>query len=184
MNSMCVGEDEKVTLPDGSEVCVRRLGAGDTEAVTELHQQLTDREQYLRFFVFHPKNLSKFARKMVECSETQCSLGAFEFGHLIGVANYVVVNEPDVAEMAVAVAHEDHLRGVATALLERLGKVALSNGIHYFDADVLAENLGMRRVISDAGWRHTTRFDGDVLHIRIDLNDMNDPYARGSTNTG
>jgi hypothetical protein len=63
-----------------------------------------------------------------------------------------------------------------------LGKVALSNGIHYFDADVLAENFGMRRVISDASWRHTTRFDGEVLHIRIDLNDPIDPYARGSIN--
>ena len=184
MSSICAGETEKVTLLDGSEVCVRRLGDGDTEAVTELHQKLTDREQFLRFFVFHPKNLEKYAREMVECSEKQCSLGAFEFGHLIGVANYVVMNDSDVAEMAVAVAHEDHLRGVATALLGQLAKVALGNGIHYFDADVLAENLGMRRVISDAGWRHTTRFDGEVLHIRIDLNDMNDHHARGSINAG
>jgi Acetyltransferase (GNAT) domain len=172
---MCVSEGEKVTLLDGSEISIRRLCAGDETAVLELHQQLTDREQYMRFFVFHPKHLEEFARKMVECSETQCSLGAFEPGQLIGVASYFLVNEPDVAEVAIAVAHEDHLRGVATALLRCLGKVALSNGIQYFDADILAENFDMRRVISDAAWRHTTRFDGDVLHIRIDLNEVNDP---------
>jgi RimJ/RimL family protein N-acetyltransferase len=182
MNSRCVNEGEKVTLLDGSEVSVRRLSTGDVSAVVELHQQLTEQEQYLRFFVFHPKHLEKLARKLVECSEAQCSLGAFEFGHLIGVANYVVENQPDVAEMGIAVAHQDHLRGVATALIRCLAEVALGNGIHYFDADVLAENFAMRRVISDAGWRHTTRFDGDVLHIRIDLEDVEDHCARGSIN--
>jgi RimJ/RimL family protein N-acetyltransferase len=110
-------------------------------------------------------------------------LGLSSPERLIGVANYFAVNDPDhVAEVAIAVVHADHLRGVATSLLRCLGKLALSNGIHYFDADVLAANVGMRRVISDAEWRHTTRFDGDVLHIRIDLTDVNGPYARGSIN--
>ena len=79
--------------------------------------------------------------------------GAFESGRLIGVANYIVSNEPEVAEVAVAVAHEDHLRGVATALLRRPRKIALANGIHTFTADILTDNVGMLTVLSDADWR-------------------------------
>jgi L-amino acid N-acyltransferase YncA len=90
--------------------------------------------------------------------------------------------EPGVAEVAVAVAHEDHLRGVATSLLRRLGEIARNNGIHSLTADVLAENVAMLRVLSDAGWRHTTHLDGSVLSIKLDLTDPTDPYARGSVN--
>jgi L-amino acid N-acyltransferase YncA len=56
----------------------------------------------------------------------------------VSVANYVASNNPDVAEVAVAVAHRHHLRGVATTLLQRLAKIALCNGIRTFTADVLA----------------------------------------------
>jgi RimJ/RimL family protein N-acetyltransferase len=178
----CLDDAETVTLLDGAEVFVRRLNGRDVDAVIQLHQRLTDHEQYLRFFVTHPAYLETFASKVVQCNDKQCALGAFDSDGLIGVANYVLSGEPGVAEVAVAVAHEDHLRGVATTLLRRLGKIALSNGIHFFVADVLAENVSMLKVLSDAGWRHTTDFDGQVMSILIDLADVTDPYARGAIN--
>jgi hypothetical protein len=61
---------------------------------------------------------------------------------------------------------------VATALLQRLAGIALSNGIHTFTADVLAENFAMLSVLSDTGWQHTTRFEDSVLKILIDLSDL------------
>jgi Acetyltransferase (GNAT) family len=90
------------------------------------------------------------------------------------VANYVAPEKRDVAEAAVVVAHEDHLRGVATALIRRLAEIALSNEIRSFTADVLADNSAMLTVLSDACWRHTTRFGGSVLNIRIDLSDLDE----------
>lgn len=144
--------------------------------------RLTEREQYLRLFITHPQYLEKFARQVVECNDTQCALGAFESGQLIGVANYAMSREPAGAEVAVAVALEDHPRGVATALLRSLAKIALRNGFHYFVADILADNIAMFKVLSDAEWRHTSQFDGPVLTVRLDLNDLTDPYARGSIN--
>ena len=172
MTKQSPGKADTVKLLDGSVISVRRLGKGDIEAVIELHKQLTDREQYMRFFVVHPAYLQAFAEKVTERDGSHCALGAFDSGRLIGVANYVVPNQQDLAEVAVAVAHKDHLRGVATALLRRLADIALSNGIHRFTADVLAENAAMLKVLSDAGWRHTTHFDGSVLNIRIDLADL------------
>jgi RimJ/RimL family protein N-acetyltransferase len=170
--SRCVNDTEKVMLLDGAEMLVRGLDRSDTSAVLELHRRLTEREQYLRFFIPNPAYLETFADKVVECNRDQWALGAFESGRLIGVANYVVSNDPSVAEVAVAVAHEDHLRGVATALLRSLAKIALGNGIHCFTADVLAENSEMLKVLFDAGWRHSMRRDGPVIRLRIDLTEL------------
>jgi GNAT superfamily N-acetyltransferase len=174
MDSQRHRDADNVKLLDESAISVRRLGKRDTEAVIELHKQLTDRERYMRFFVVHPEFLESFAEEVVECDQRHCALGAFESGHLIGVANYVVPNDGDVAEVAVAVAHEDHLRGVATALLRRLAEIAPGNGIKAFTADVLAENSAMLKVLSDAPWRRTTGFDDPVVGIRIDLSDVAD----------
>jgi L-amino acid N-acyltransferase YncA len=69
------------------------------------------------------------------------------------------------------VAHNDHLRGVATAMLRHLGEAARRNGIRYFVADILAENQAMLNVVRDAGWPYERVSDNIVLHIRVDLND-------------
>ncbi|EID10965.1 N-acetyltransferase GCN5 [Mycobacterium xenopi RIVM700367] len=174
MGQRCLDRGDTVRLLDGSEIRIRRLSAPDTAAVIELHRQLTDRERYFRFFVAYPAYLTTFAKKVVRCNRNQWALGAFDSGQLIGVANYVVTDQPDVAEVAVAVAHKDHLRGVATALLKQLAEVALGNGIHTFTADVLAGNTAMLKVLSDAGWRRTVHFDGPVLRIEINLRELAD----------
>ena len=164
--------EREVTLLDGVVVRLRRLKKSDIDAVIALHRQLDDREQYMRFFVAHPPYLEKVAEKLVERSATQYAIGAFEDDALIGVANYVRSQDPAAAEMAVAVAHHNHLRGVATALLRHLADVAGRKGIRYFDADVLADNNLMLKVLRDPGWRCTKRFDGPVLHVRIDVSTM------------
>ena len=176
----CDDDAQCVRLLDGAEVCVRRLTNDDVEAVLALHQRLTDREQYLRFFVPHPAYLDKFAHAVVQCDETRCAVGAFDGGHLVGVANYALSSEPGVAEIAVAVAHEDHLRGVATMLLRQLGEIASGKGIRAFVADVLVENSPMLKVLY--AWRHTTEHEGSVLKVRVDLPDLDDPYARETLN--
>lgn len=124
MSARCPDRAVITKLLDGTPVCIRRLGNDDVDAVIELHKHLNDRERYLRFFVVHPAYLEAFAEKVVRCDARHCGLGAFESGRLIGVANYVVADKPEVAEVAVAVAHPDHLRGVATTLLQRLGAIA------------------------------------------------------------
>ena len=144
--------------------------ANDFHAVRALHKDLTDREQYLRFFIApQPSYLKKVAHSLIERDPTHYTLGVFDGDRLIGVANYVTVGDPGVAEVAVAVGHDDHLRGVATALLRRLGEIARGNEIAYFEADVLAENHDLLQVLSDAGWLQETPGGGPVLRVRIEL---------------
>jgi RimJ/RimL family protein N-acetyltransferase len=168
VGSECLDEAPIATLRDGSTVLLRRLDAADIDAVIALHDALSDHERYLRFFTTRPAYLKTLARKLTERSDKDYALGAFESGELVGVANYVVCHEYETAEVAVVVAHNDHLRGVGTALLRRLSHIAHSNTIQHFVADVLAENQLMRNLLRDAGW-HTTSNDGNVLHVDIDL---------------
>jgi RimJ/RimL family protein N-acetyltransferase len=88
---------------------------------------------------------------------------------LVGVANYAELSRPGECEVAVVVAHEQHERGVGTALLKTLGRIAREAGQHRFVADVLFENFAMRRVLHDAGWPTAHHRDGPVLSFEVDI---------------
>jgi GNAT superfamily N-acetyltransferase len=170
MESQLVDDVFASTLRDGARVLLRRLQPGDIDAVTALHDTLTDRECYLRFCTMHPAYLKTVAHQLTESSGKDYAIGAFESGILIGVANYVVCDNPRTAEFAIVVAHNDHLRGVGTALLRRLAQIARANGIQYFSADVLATNHLMFQMLRDAGVRpRHAGYDDDVVHLTIDL---------------
>ena len=111
----------RIRLFDVTHVVIRRLNARDVDAVTELHDRLTEREQYFRFFIPHPQKLREFAGRVVACDHRRCGLGAFDAGRLIGVANYAVSDDPDAAEIGVAVAHEEHSPGCRNGIAAPLG---------------------------------------------------------------
>jgi RimJ/RimL family protein N-acetyltransferase len=165
----------QAVLLDGSTVSLRRLDSGDFDAVVRLAEALTDEERWLRFFTLHPSNLKAWARSLTERSSDQYALGAFDSGTLVGVASYFTCPPPGHAEVAVVVAHNEHLRGIGTALLRQLGLVAKQNGLHHFVADILAENYPMHRVMSDAGWRCARRLVGSVLEVDFDLDNVESP---------
>ena len=139
-------------LLDGRLVSLRRLGADDAEAVMTLHQRLTDHDRYFRFFTLNPVHLDELVGKLTQPADGQYALGAFDGDRLIGVASYTVSEDPSAAEIAIVVAHEDHLLGVGTALLKRLARIARAHGIRRFVADILAENHLMLKVLFDLGW--------------------------------
>jgi RimJ/RimL family protein N-acetyltransferase len=164
----------KATLVDGEQVTLRSLNAGDHDAVVALAVDLSTEERYLRFFTVNPAFISDWASSLTTPAAGIVALGAFEAGDLIGVANYAESNQPGLAEIAVVVAHEQHERGVGTALLAALGHLARDAGHHRFVADVLYENYAMRRMISDAGWPVTQHRDGSVLSIEVNLDTVDD----------
>jgi GNAT superfamily N-acetyltransferase len=161
-------------LLDGRLVSLRRLTADDTEAVMALHQHLTDHDRYYRFFTLRPVQLDELIGTLTEPAHGRYALGAFGADRLIGVANYTVVcDKPNVAEIAVVVAHEDHSLGVGTALLQHLAQIARANGIGRFVADILGENHLMLMVLFDLGWRCEPLEDyGSVRHLEVELPDF------------
>ncbi|HET7742974.1 MAG TPA: GNAT family N-acetyltransferase [Mycobacterium sp.] len=174
-HSMNVHEfSSMATLIDGAEVTLRSLCAGDYDAVVALAADLSAEERYLRFFTAHPAHIGEWATSLTRPADGFVALGVFEAGELIGVANYAESSTPGCAEIAVVVAHEQHERGVGTALLLALGHIARDAGQHRFVADVLCENNAIRRVISDAGWPVTQHRDGSVLSVEVDLDSIDE----------
>lgn len=171
MGIQAVGDTATSQLLDGRVISLRRIDGDDAEAVVVLHRQLSDHDRYFRFFTMHPAHLDQLVRKLVEPKEGQYALGAFDGDRLIGVANYAVGADPTAADIAVVVAHEDHLVGVGTALLRHLARVAREHGIRRFVADVLAQNHLMLAVLSDLGWPRKRGNFGSILHLDIGLPD-------------
>ena len=157
-------------LVDGAVITLRKLVAADAADVVRLYESLSEDECYNRFFTAHPAHVQTSALSLTEPSDSQYALGAFGSGKLLGVASYYIeIATPGRAEVAVVVAHSEHLRGVGTALLRRLGEIAKESGVHHLVADVLAENRPMHRVLNDSGWPCTQNLDRSVLNVDIDL---------------
>jgi GNAT superfamily N-acetyltransferase len=170
MSNQAVESAATVQLLDGRVVSLRRLGADDAEAVMTLHQHLTDRDRYYRFFTLRPVQLDELVSQLTQPADGQYALGAFDADHLIGVANYTVVcDDPKEAEFAIVVAHEDHSVGVGTGLLKHLAQIARTHGIVRFAADVIGDNHLMLRVVFDLGWPCKPQYYGAVQHLEIEL---------------
>ncbi|OBB65319.1 hypothetical protein A5781_15590 [Mycobacterium sp. 852002-30065_SCH5024008] len=156
-------------LLDGRLVSLRPLTVADAEAVSALHQHLSDHDRYFRFFTLQLSPLHEIVAKLTEPADGLYALGAFDADRLIGVAHYVVVDDPNAAEVAVVVAHQDHSVGVGTALLKHLAPIARAHGIGRFVADVLGENHLMLTVFFDLGWPCRPIDYGSIRHLEIEL---------------
>jgi GNAT superfamily N-acetyltransferase len=160
-------------LLDGRVVSLRWIDDDDAEAITTLHQHLSDHDRYFRFFTLQPAPLRELVGKLTEPADGLCALGAFDADRLIGVAHYVLVrDDPKAAEFAIVVAHQDHSLGVGTALLKQLARIARAHGIERFIADVLGENHLMLMVVFDLGWRCAPADYESVRHLEIELPDF------------
>jgi acyl-CoA synthetase (NDP forming) len=160
----------RVLLADGKVALVRRLTRADTKAVRLLHQELPERDTYLRFFTIRPSRLDAFAERLTAEDVRHATLGAYVDGVLAGVATYEVVADPTEAEVALAVVHRQQAHGVGTLLLEHLASLARERGVRRFVADVLAENAGMLRVFRDFGVPCQVERDGPEIHVVVPLN--------------
>ncbi|SKH37825.1 N-acetyltransferase GCN5 [Mycobacteroides abscessus subsp. bolletii] len=155
----------------GASVILRRLTHDDASAVADLHAGLPDLDRYRRFFSTHPVDTAALAESLTVQSTLRETVGAFEHGQLIGVANYVGRGSAHSAEIAIVVAHARQLRGVGTMLLKYLAELALRKGISQFTADFLADNYPILNMLKDLAPGQAVDHTGrDVLHISIDLN--------------
>ena len=87
---------------------------------------------------------------------------------IIAVARYIVGDQPNTAEFALAVGDEFQGQGLGTLLFRLLGIVARANGIEHFSASVLADNVPMRRLMIAAGARFEVEEVG-ILRATMDL---------------
>jgi RimJ/RimL family protein N-acetyltransferase len=144
-----------VVLRDGSTAHVCPAKPADAPAVRLLLSGLSDRSRWLRFFSANP-NLATAARWATEVDNDRryglvATVGGN--GQMVGHAGLErEADRPDRAEVALEVADALQGMGLGTALLCQLAEAAHQLGIQILDAEVLAENRQMLRVLRDCGY--------------------------------
>lgn len=115
-----------LSSPTGQSVVIRRLGPGDRDAVRDLYAAMPVADRYLRFFTAALPDPARIAAAVLDAGGV--AVGAFRGERLLGVANYRSAAQGGDPELAMAVAHADHHKGVASLLLEQLVAEAAAAG--------------------------------------------------------
>jgi RimJ/RimL family protein N-acetyltransferase len=144
-----------VVLRDGSTVHVCPAKPADAPAVRLLLRRLSDRSRWLRFFSACP-DLAQAARWATEVdNDRRYGLVATveRDGRVVGHAGLERESDhPERAEVALEIADAMQGKGLGTALLRQLAEAANELGIQVLNAEVLAENRQMIRVLRDCGY--------------------------------
>jgi acetate---CoA ligase (ADP-forming) len=161
-----------VVLRDGTTLRLRPPRTDDTEELLAFFKRLSQESLYRRFH-----GLPSLGPGLIEpvlepdWVERGSLVGTLAEGdeRIVALGSYARLRDPEIAEVAFAVADELQRRGVGTRLLEQLAGLAGEVGIRSFLAEVLAENRPMLRVFEDAGFEQTREFEGGNMEVRLRL---------------
>ena len=168
-------EPRVLELSDGTRVHVRPIVPEDEPLLIEAVAAMSERSVYFRFFSPMKRLPDALAHRLavVDYNDRFAVVGTTHKPggkeRIVGVARYDRAVGTDVAETAVAVVDEFQRRGLGSALLAILAKVASEHGIKTFTLIVLPENQQMLGLLRKMGWIHQARLTGGVYEISFDL---------------
>ena len=137
------------------------------------------RETLLHRFFGPIRHVSpELLRKMLAIDRTKelCLVGLVQDGahlRLICGARYIRLPRKDAAEIALTVHDDFQKQGLGTFMVNLIMQLALSQGIRWFEADVMSSNAGMLKLLHrvSPGNRESFR-TGDVQHIVVSLESL------------
>lgn len=163
---------EHATLRDGTEVVLRLVTAADKQLLREGFDRLSVESRYARFFA--PKSRLTDDELEYLCNVDQynhVAIGAVRAadGIGLGIARFIRLADPDVAEAAIAVADEAQGQGLGRLLFERLVAVAVERDVRRFRCEVLGVNASMKQLVDAIAPEHKTEVGSGVMSIDFDL---------------
>jgi len=158
-------------LRDGSSlVLVRPICPDDVGAVLAFHARLSPLSLYHRFFSPVPRLAPEQLRHLVEVDYVDSmALVAQQDERIVGVTHCFRYKGGYHADVSVAVEDACQGQGIGPTLLEHLTHLARDRGITVFDADVLAENRRMLRILAQTGLPMSRVLHMGVVHVEISL---------------
>jgi acetyl coenzyme A synthetase (ADP forming)-like protein len=157
--------DETQVLRDGTVVVLRPYVEADRDLLEVMTERLGPESRRLRF---HSAGVRVLPERLLGGAGSR-SFCAIARGELLGVASYAPLRDPEIAEMAVAVADDVHGRGVGTLLFERIATAARTEGIERFLALVLPENRGMLDLLGQLGFSSKRVLGQGEIEVEVDL---------------
>jgi RimJ/RimL family protein N-acetyltransferase len=164
---------ERVTLRDGSEVVVRPIEPGDKEKLVEGFERLSPESRYRRFLTPMNRLTPRMLRYLTEVDHHDHEALVAESAdgaEPVGVARFIrIADEPEAAEVAVAVVNHWQGRGAARALMRRLAARAVEEGVERFTATCLAENTDVLELLGDLAPARVTESADGLVEVEIAL---------------
>jgi GNAT superfamily N-acetyltransferase len=157
---------EEITLRDGSTALIRPIEPDDGDRLREIWAAMSALSRRRRFLAAAAGEVSDADLQYlvdVDHRRHEALLALDPDGRGVAVARYVrPPGDRTSAEVAVVVADDWHRRGLATALLERLGERARANGIERWSAIVSEDNDVVLGALDRAGAERTGAADGEI----------------------
>lgn len=162
------------TRRGGEVVTIRAIRPDDGVRIVKAFQALEPRSIYLRFFGPKRELSAEEVRRVTEPDPAREALVATvateDRGEIVvGLSEYVGAGGS--AHIAFAVEEDYQGRGIAGRLLEHLARIAREKGVSRFEADVLAENTPMLKVLRRSGLPMTESEQDGVVHVTLALGD-------------
>ena len=160
-----------VILRDGRTLRLRTPAPSDAQLIIEFFSSLDDEGRYLRFHGVRRIDASVLTGLIdPDWSSYGALIGTLVVEgaeQVIAVANYARLRDPEVAEVAFAVARPYRGDGIATRLLEQLAVPAQRHGITQFSAEVMTADLPMLEVFAHSGMPTTRRSSGSETQVQM-----------------
>jgi GNAT superfamily N-acetyltransferase len=163
-----------IFLRDGALVRLRPILSEDKAGVVRAFERLSLQSRYQRFFSPLRELSPSLLAYLTDIDYVDhFAYGAFAIAQseptLIGVARYIrLADEPQSAEVAIAVIDEYHRRGLGKQLLCALARVAIGNGVSRFLGNTLWENRPMLGLLRQARAEIVPEGSG-MLRFVVDL---------------
>lgn len=168
------GHDLEVILRDGQSLKVRAIRPDDKANLKDLFYRLSPLTRYMRFQYtkehISDEELAYFTEVVPPGRAAYvATMGEGEEERIIAVGRYDAIENMQSAEIAFVVEDNIQVRGVGTALLEKLFQTAAKYRIKRFIAGVLPENVRMIELFDESGFKIHRELVEGVYSIIIDI---------------
>lgn len=148
-------EGRDFAVKDGRSVRIRPLRPADRRKYEEAVAGLSARSRYLRFAAPQPRMSARLLDQMMRFEGNRHVVYAaltLDEATIVGVARYVVADDPHCAEVAIAVADDWQGQGLGGELLRQLVERARLAGLYALIATILSENRVAPRLARSTGF--------------------------------
>jgi GNAT superfamily N-acetyltransferase len=137
-----------LTIPTPTPLTVRELGPHDGAVLDEVFAGLSAQSRFRRFHGATPRMTAAVrARLAAVDGRGHIAVAAFAGGAPVGIARLIVFG-PGRADLAVEVVDAAQGQGIGGLLVREVVAIGAARGITEVVAEVLAENVAMRRVLA------------------------------------
>jgi acyl-CoA hydrolase/GNAT superfamily N-acetyltransferase len=168
---------ESTTELDGQTVTIRPAKPVDERRIREHYYNMDKNDIFLRFF--HEK--TSFSTSDVE-GKSQIDyvkdltliavVGDAGFDKVVGVAEYLLLMDSNMAEVAFTVAKDFQGKGLGLLFLQKLTEAAREHGISGLVAYTAPHNQGMIKLFKKLPYKIKTAYDGEALSLSCKFDNL------------